>query len=158
LATDLNFNNLVLDKDSLLVSQFATPPNILNINTLYFWRVNAYNIGGPSGWSNVFVFRSLVTDINQVTDMIPDSYKLYENFPNPFNPTTDLRFDIPTSSIVRITIYNSMGKEITKLVNEKLNAGRYQAQWNASDVSSGVYFYKLTAGDYNDVKRMILVK
>jgi hypothetical protein len=158
LATDLNFNNLIMDKDSLLISQYATPPNILNLNTLYFWRVNAHNIGGPSNWSSVFVFRSLVTGINQITGVIPDSYKLYENFPNPFNPVTEIRFDIPTSSIVRITIFNSVGKEIHELVNEELNAGEYRAQWNANEVSSGVYFYKLTAGDFQEVKRMILVK
>ncbi|HEY3250843.1 MAG TPA: T9SS type A sorting domain-containing protein, partial [Ignavibacteria bacterium] len=101
--------------------------------------------------------------INEISNIIPDEYKLYQNYPNPFNPSTKIRFSIPpsegvTGRIVRLDIYNILGKEIDALVNEELNPGTYEVEWNAANYPSGVYYYKLTAGDYSDTKNMILVK
>ena len=87
-----------------------------------------------------------------------NNFELYQNFPNPFNPTTNIRFDIPKSSFVKLIIYNSLGKEIEILVNQKLKLGSYTVDWNASDYSSGVYFYKLITDEYINVKKMLLVK
>ena len=92
------------------------------------------------------------------TQITADDFELYQNFPNPFNPTTNIRFDIPKSSFVKLIIYNSLGKEIEILVNQKLKLGSYTVDWNASDYSSGVYFYKLITDEYINVKKMLLVK
>ncbi len=94
---------------------------------------------------------------------IPTSFELEQNFPNPFNPTTSIKFGLPTKSHVSITVYNLLGQEITSLVNEELSAGTHTTEWNGRDksnteVASGIYFYKLIAGDFVDTKKMMLVK
>ena len=89
---------------------------------------------------------------------IPFSYSLYQNYPNPFNPSTKIKFDIKQSSNTKLIIYNILGKEIATLVNEKLNAGSYEVDWDGSGYPSGVYFYKLTTDGFSDVKKMILIK
>lgn len=94
---------------------------------------------------------------------LPLQYKLYGNFPNPFNPTTNIVFEIPQSEIVSLKIYNSNGELIKTLVNENLNAGRYEKLWNGKDNSgiasaSGIYFYQLIAGGFNKSAKMILMK
>ena len=79
-------------------------------------------------------------------------------YPNPFNPATNIKFSIPKSSFVKLVIYDLLGSEVALLVNEGLNAGSYKTDWNASGFTSGIYFYKLEAGDFIDTKKMILVK
>ncbi|MBL7129660.1 MAG: T9SS type A sorting domain-containing protein [Ignavibacteria bacterium] len=93
-----------------------------------------------------------------ISTIVPSKYLLEQNFPNPFNPITNIRFDIPKSNHVKIIIYNALGKELTTLVNEKLGAGSYEVDWNGSDYPSGVYFYKLTTNEFSDVKKMIMIK
>jgi len=97
-------------------------------------------------------------NISNYSNTIPDNYKLYQNFPNPFNPSTTIRFDIPKSTYTKIILYNSMGRIVSELVNEKLNAGSYEVNWNAVSYSSGIYFYKLETKEFIDVKKMILIK
>ena len=101
-----------------------------------------------------------VTDVR--TDMpvkeIPTQYLLAQNYPNPFNPTTSIRFDIPTASRVTLKLFNVLGQEVATLVQEEKVAGSYEAQWNADRFSSGVYFYRLTAGSFTSVKKMLLLK
>jgi hypothetical protein len=89
---------------------------------------------------------------------IPKVYALFQNYPNPFNPVTNINFDIPKSSVVRLTVYDLLGKEIKVIVNTVLPAGRYKTDWNAQDYASGVYFYKLEAGSFTDRKKMVVVK
>ena len=94
---------------------------------------------------------------------IPTSFELEQNFPNPFNPTTSIKFGLPTKSHVSIIVYNLLGQEITTLVNEELSAGTHTTEWDGrdksnSEVASGIYFYKLIAGDFIDTKKMMLVK
>lgn len=98
-----------------------------------------------------------------VSTQIPNSFELYQNYPNPFNPVTKIKFDIPNvgkrhASDVRLTIYDALGREILTLVNEQLIPGTYEAQWDASNYPSGVYFYRLNAGDYSMTNKMILLK
>jgi 5'-nucleotidase / UDP-sugar diphosphatase len=85
-------------------------------------------------------------------------YALYENYPNPFNPSTTIKFEIPKSENVTLKIYNSLGQELSVLVNNFMNAGTYTYNFNAVNLSSGVYFYVLKAGSYSDTKRMMLIK
>ena len=89
---------------------------------------------------------------------IPDKFSLSQNYPNPFNPFTNIKFDIPFSSIVKLIIYDLHGREINILVNEELTPGAYEVNWNASNNPSGVYFYRLTAGDFSRTKKMVMIK
>jgi len=89
---------------------------------------------------------------------LPNAFNLSQNYPNPFNANTQINFTIPTTSDVNLSVYNMLGQKVATLVSETLNAGNHSANWNASAVSSGVYFYKLTAGDKTEVQEMTLIK
>ena len=98
------------------------------------------------------------TNITQNGNGIPHKYALNQNYPNPFNPATKISFDIPNSGLVTIKVYNVLGKEITTLVNEFQNAGSYTAEFYGSGLSSGTYFYRIQAGEFSQVKKMLLIK
>lgn len=89
---------------------------------------------------------------------IPTVFKLYNNYPNPFNPVTTIKYDVPTNSFVKITVFDVLGKEVDRLVNMNMTPGSYNVEWDAKSFSSGTYLYRLEAGDFVDVKKMILVK
>ena len=99
-----------------------------------------------------------VIGIHSVSTSIPKKFALYQNYPNPFNPATQIKFDIPNNSFVSIYVYDILGRVVTKLVDGNLNAGSYKVDWNADRFSSGVYFYRLNAGNFQSIKKMILVK
>jgi len=101
---------------------------------------------------------SLITGSKNLSGEIPVKYNLYQNYPNPFNPNTNIKFEIPRSSLVKLIVYDILGKEIATLVNDKLNSGSYEVDWDALGYSSGVYFYRINAGEYVDVKKMLLIK
>ena len=110
-------------------------------------------------------YESIYTGIKQIGIEVPGKYTLYQNYPNPFNPVTNIRFDIPRSSQVKLIIYDALGREVAKLVNEKVNAGSYEVEWNASSFPSGVYFYriaihseKLVTESFIQTKKMVLIK
>jgi hypothetical protein len=88
----------------------------------------------------------------------PAEFKLYANYPNPFNPVTNIRFSLPQTSHAKLTIYDVLGNEVATLTNEELKVGSYLVSWNATGYSSGVYFYKLISNEFTDVKKMILLK
>jgi len=96
--------------------------------------------------------------IKKINDYIPSHYSLSQNYPNPFNPTTNIRYQIPNNSYVVLKIYDILGKEIATLVNEKLKAGEYESTFDGSGLPSGVYFYKLEAGEYSETKKMLVIK
>ena len=89
---------------------------------------------------------------------LPFGFALAQNYPNPFNPTTTISYSLPQPSAVTLRIFNALGQEVTVLVNERREAGSYQAAWNASSASSGIYFYRLQAGEYVETKKMILLR
>lgn len=98
-----------------------------------------------------------------ISNLIPEKFNVYQNYPNPFNPSTKIKFDIPSGlngsdSKVRLSVYNSLGKEIAELVNENLGAGSYETEFDASDFSSGVYFYKIETDNFSQTKSMFLIK
>jgi hypothetical protein len=99
-----------------------------------------------------------LVSLNPISSEIPKTFELFQNYPNPFNPITQIKFDVPKSSFINLTIYDAVGKEIGVLVNENLQAGSYSVDWDASTYPSGVYFYRITAGDYVQTKKMVLVK
>lgn len=113
------------------------------------------------GVPNQEIYSAVITNligIQPVSNEIPERFALHQNYPNPFNPATKIKFDIPFSSFVMITVFDVLGKEITVLVNQNMNAGSYEAEFDGTKVSSGVYFYKIVAGDYTEIKKMVLVK
>ena len=93
-----------------------------------------------------------------VSNEIPVKFSLSQNYPNPFNPTTNISFDIPKSEFVKLSVYDLSGKLVDELVNTNLQAGKYTTNWNASKLSSGVYLYKIQAGEFVDVKKLTLIK
>lgn len=99
-----------------------------------------------------------ITSVNSVGSEIPDRFYLSQNFPNPFNPTTTIRFDINTSGNVSLKIYDVLGREVAVLANEYLRSGSYERVFEAGNLSSGVYFYKLKAGEFEKTLRMVVVR
>lgn len=89
---------------------------------------------------------------------VPTEYKLYQNFPNPFNPTTTIKYQIPEMSFVSLKVYDVLGNEIVTLINEEKPIGSYEVEFDASSLSSGVYSYKIQAGNFIETKKMILLK
>ena len=153
-----NFMTTVIDEVSLTTSQYQVPSGVLSANVQYFWRARARNAGGWSPWASAWNFTTSLIGVNPISGEIPTSFNLYQNYPNPFNPLTNIRFDIPKSSFVKIILYDVLGNVITTIVNEKLSAGSYEVNWDASDYPSGVYIYKLHTSDFVDVKKMVLIK
>ncbi|MBV6478425.1 MAG: hypothetical protein HGGPFJEG_01180 [Ignavibacteria bacterium] len=114
-----------------------------------------------AGLFNLSVWRRSISEIigiQNISSEIPKGFGLSQNYPNPFNPTTNIKFDISKKSFVNLVIYDLLGKEVATLVNENLNAGSYQADWNAGEFPSGVYFYRLQAEDFVQTKSMVLLK
>jgi hypothetical protein len=93
-----------------------------------------------------------------VEETLPREYSLSQNFPNPFNPITQISYALPQAGEVRLNVFNMNGQQVADLVNGYKTAGRYQAIFNGAQLSSGVYFYRLEAGSFTAVKRMLLVK
>ncbi len=96
--------------------------------------------------------------VPQPNHSLPTEFSLAQNFPNPFNPTTDIHFSLPTSASVRLTVYNVLGQEIALLVNETLPAGVYKQSFDAANLPAGIYFYRLEAGSFSDIRKMMLLK
>jgi len=117
---------------------------------------------GPLGYSRmqaIALSPDAVAGVNRpLTSALPTSFSLEQNFPNPFNPTTTIQFSIPQSSKVDLTVYDALGKEIVFLVRGTRQPGTYQIVLDASRLATGIYYYKLTAGSFIDIKRMVLIK
>ncbi len=103
--------------------------------------------------------------VNNISTEIPSKYSLLQNYPNPFNPITKIIFQIPfcntcygKNPLVTLKVIDILGKEVTVLVNEELNAGTYEITFDGSQLTSGIYFYSMTAGDFTETKKMLLIK
>jgi hypothetical protein len=116
------------------------------------------DVGNDGTIDDTLKLQNELTGIHDHGSLIPSEYKLYQNYPNPFNPTTTIQFDIPKTSFVTLKVYNVLGQEVTTLVNEKREAGRYEVPFDGSKLTSGVYFYRLGAGEFVSVKKLILMK
>ena len=108
----------------------------------------------------------VVTDVNEELNIQPEQYSLEQNYPNPFNPSTKIRYSIPSviasetkqSADVTLNVYDVLGNEVATLVNEEKPAGNYEVDFKASQLSSGIYFYKLQAGSFSETKKMTLLR
>ncbi len=96
--------------------------------------------------------------IHNISVEVPIEYALLQNYPNPFNPTTNIRFDLPKSGFVKLVVYDMLGKEVAILLDKNLQAARYVVDFNASELPSGIYFYKLQADNFTSIKKMTLIK
>ena len=114
-----------------------------------------------------FSFLELITDVDKAEDNIPTEFSLKQNYPNPFNPSTKIRYSIPNASskssmsdrtLVVLKVYDVLGNEVASLVNDEKSAGNYEVEFNASHLSSGIYFYRLDAGKFSSTKKIILLK
>lgn len=122
---------------------------------------NVYVTGGSDNPNNTDFFTikySSTIGIQQVSSEIPQKFTLEQNYPNPFNPNTKIKFSVPQYSFVKIAVYNASGKMVEILVSENLSSGTYETDFDAANYASGIYFYKLETGNYNQTRKMILVK
>lgn len=146
------------------IADFSNP----RLQDQFFTQVNWVGAFGPDsaqrwdlGWTNYDPQNTDYSRFVKVYDKvseIPSKFELKQNYPNPFNPETVIEFSLPKSSNVTLIVYNSLGQEVAKLIDEPLSAGSYKVKFNGGNLSSGVYFYKLTAGDQSSVKKMLLIK
>lgn len=139
--------------------------DIFNAEDVTHLSFSLQNNGTIDSTSVIFDNFSLTADsiiLNQTgireTNSTINSFDLRQNFPNPFNPATTISFELPQTEFVVFKIYNILGEEVSTLVSQQLTAGKYQYEWDAADIAGGVYLYKLQAGDYVEVKKMVLMK
>jgi hypothetical protein len=147
--------------DSHILSFFPWMNNQI-INGVFYYRFKYLeeSTGSTSPWSEYrnFVYSGAPTSVELENADIPKNFELYANYPNPFNPETKISFDLPKQEDTRLIIYDILGNIVDILVNEQLSPGKYQITWVATNLSSGVYFYKLQAGKFSETKKMILVR
>ena len=140
----------------------ATTDTVRNISGLtqgdkYYWRVQAKNFVGTGPWSEVWNFvASVQTDVEE--SAIPTEYFIGQNYPNPFNPTTKIKFALPKTSQTKIVICDLLGRELQTLVNKELEMGYHEIMIDGNNFTSGVYFYRIQAGDFIQTRKMILTK
>lgn len=111
-----------------------------------------------SQWGTFGCRFGTATGVEPISNITPNKFELIQNYPNPFNPTTNIKYNIAKSGFVTLKVYDILGKEVASLVNTNLKAGQYELNFNAGSLSSGVYFYKLTAENFTDVKKMMVIK
>ncbi len=141
-------------KDKHLTDTVFIARDIEN-NTDYYWRVKALNRSIESEWSELQKFSGNTVGVIGIK---PDNFILEQNYPNPFNPATAINWKLSTGSDVDLSIYDLSGRKIATLLNEVQPAGYHSVKWNAAGYNSGIYFYRLTAGEFADTKKMVLIK
>jgi hypothetical protein len=118
---------------------------------------------GPTGFSNIFALAMrtdsvVVAVAEQPKTPVPESFSLAQNFPNPFNPSTQIQFGLPKESHVKLEIFNLLGEQIATLVDRTTQAGYFSEQFDATGLASGLYLYRIQAGDFVDTKKLLLLK
>ncbi len=130
---------------------------IFSINSGQMYYQN--NISAHPGATNVIITLSTTPlEVKQISSKVPEYFRLEQNYPNPFNPTTTIQYALPKSGHVILKVYDELGREVSTLVDKNQGAGVYSATFNGSAFASGVYFYKLSTGSFNEVKKLILLK
>ncbi|MEJ2104042.1 MAG: T9SS type A sorting domain-containing protein, partial [Ignavibacteriaceae bacterium] len=115
------------------------------------------NFGTLQSWGLKLFFDN-PTDVESDCSILPDKFAIYQNFPNPFNPSTTIRWQMPEIGFVTVKIYDVLGREVTTLVNEELVTGKHEVVFDASRLSSGIYFYQIKVGKYFQTKKMVFLK
>ncbi len=150
------FSSSVIDT---IVADTTMQTKTLEANTRYYWRVSATNDKGTSDYSTVasFITGDKIVSVND-PDNLPDEYKLLQNYPNPFNPSTTISFRLPQRNYIRMELIDMLGKVVMNIAEGDFDAGTHNVKLNIPHLSSGVYFYKLNAGQFSQVKKLILMK
>ncbi|MBL7067530.1 MAG: T9SS type A sorting domain-containing protein [Candidatus Marinimicrobia bacterium] len=156
ISKDETFSEVDVFVEGLIDTSFVLTEG-LDDNNQYYWKIEAIDTDSLLTSSEVFSFVVGTLSIDDLQG-IPTEYSLSQNYPNPFNPTTTISYQLPRSSFVKLTIYDISGRSIQTLIDEKKNAGYYTVEWNAKNVCSGVYFYRIEAGNFVAVKKGLLVK
>lgn len=152
-----NVRNFTGAADSVLINTTSTANVPLGLYTV---TVTGTESGGPRTHNRTYQIRvGNFVGIQQNGSEVPQVYSLQQNYPNPFNPVTNIKFSLPKGSFVTLKVYDMLGKEVASLVNNlNLAAGNYTYDFNAVNIPSGIYFYKLSAGEFSDVKKMTIIK
>ena len=139
------------------INELSIKQKFYNLN---FTSVNTGWVVGDSGTIMKTTNGGVTIGINQIGTSVPREFSLSQNYPNPFNPVTKIKFDISGTSASQtfLSVYDIMGREVEILVNEMLKPGKYEVDWNAVNYTSGVYYYKITSGDFTETRKMVLVK
>ena len=140
-----SFSNFIFERGGIKDTSYALSG--LSNNMTYYWRVNASNGSVTSRYSSTWSFTT-----------IPIQFALYQNYPNPFNLMTSISFDLPVATMVSLKLFDILGREVVTVISEEMQAGNYTRQWNASPFASGVYFYRLQAGNFVQTKKLVLLK
>ncbi len=152
-ATDISFNSPFTDS-TLTDTVFCVSG--LEAGKNYYWRVKAFN---QAGWGPFSDIRSFKLDLTAITEnALPTAFGLSQNFPNPFNPSTHIAFWLPEASEVKIVVFNAKGQRIRTLFNGKKQAGKFKMMIDMSDLPSGIYFCRMTAKDFQQTRKMILLR
>jgi len=151
---DVDWTNLII----LEANTTAYIDNDIAEGIEYYYRVKAIGNDNESIYSNESSAMCTLTGIDDWTDGIPTEFTLYQNYPNPFNPSTTITYGLPEASNVRLVVYNILGQEVALLVNQILSAGYHEITFNVEGLNSGIYIYKITAGSFTEVRKMILLK
>lgn len=128
-------------------------------SVLCAWAGTGYlNTDSVTSNANILIIKSSSVGVSNISSVIPSEHKLYSNYPNPFNPVTKIKFEIPKDEFVKITVFDLSGKAVTELVSEKLKAGAYETSFNAASLASGTYFYKIETNSFTETRKMVLLK
>jgi photosystem II stability/assembly factor-like uncharacterized protein len=157
ISTVANFA-VITDSATVDTNFYNIPNGKLSNAVSYYWRVKASNTLGVSPWSTPWVFSTMLIGINLISTTVPTEFKVYNVYPNPFNPSTNIKFDIPKTSNIRISVYDLKGVEVENLYSGNVREGTYEYNWNATKYSSGVYFIRFVTSEYSSIKRMVLIK
>ncbi|MGB0757201.1 MAG: LamG-like jellyroll fold domain-containing protein [Patescibacteria group bacterium] len=184
---DMSIGSVRVYKDGVLTDSLGGLPTTINTSAAVF-RVGAWENGNApyangavdqlGMWSRM-LSSSEITDLyadgsglpydanllakqsagdDEVISLLPTEYNLHQNYPNPFNPMTTIAFDLPHDTHVKIVVYNLLGQEVARLVDERHNAGYHHVQWDARNVASGMYFYRISTESFHKVKKMLLIR
>lgn len=171
-ATSVEINNSGFDVERMALHSAKNPGQWIKINFVeghgntnsqlnysyedkylspgkYNYRIKQIDFNGNYEYYYLF---------SEVNVGVPDNINLYQNYPNPFNPSTIISFDLPAANFISLKVYNSLGKEVKTLMNEKKDAGHYSVEFEGSNFSTGIYFYTITAGNLRQTKKMLLLK
>ena len=151
-----DFSDPLIDESELQNIEYQVTDD-LETGTIYYWRVQAGNESGFGEWSDSFSFTT-VPHTSTFAEEHPNEFVLSQNYPNPFNPSTKIRFSLPEAVHVNLSVYTILGQQIATLVNGNRSSGWHEVTFDASAHSSGIFIYRIEAGQHIQIKQMMLIK